>query len=357
MMFSMAMWMAALVAPIQIFAGDLHGLNTLEHQPAKIAAMEGHFETPPGRRAADPVRHARQARSSGRDYAIEIPEARLADPHARPRRAAGRGSTACRRTTGRRRRSSSGASASWSAIGFADARRSACGQPVRALARQRSIDCRLAALVRAVVDGAVGLRRRAGGLDHHRGRPPALHGLWPAAHRRIGFAARRRRRSAPRCSPSSSSISRVFGAGTFYILRLMAHRRITAEHGIAQRRRCGPRGITPGPVRMRRDSLPTHEGGRRWYSISPFIWACLIAFAVLAYVVMDGFDLGIGILFPLVPGEAERDAMMNSRRAGLGRQRDLAGAGRRRPVRGVSAGLCGASCRRSTRRSSPCCWA
>ena len=43
-MFSMAMWMAALVAPLQIVAGDLHGLNTLEHQPAKVAAMEGHFE-------------------------------------------------------------------------------------------------------------------------------------------------------------------------------------------------------------------------------------------------------------------------------------------------------------------------
>ncbi len=47
-MFSMAMWMAALVAPIQEVAGDLHGLNTLEHQPAKIAAMEGHFETRSG---------------------------------------------------------------------------------------------------------------------------------------------------------------------------------------------------------------------------------------------------------------------------------------------------------------------
>ncbi len=44
-MFSMAMWMAAIVAPIQLFAGDQHGLNTLKHQPAKIAAMEGHFET------------------------------------------------------------------------------------------------------------------------------------------------------------------------------------------------------------------------------------------------------------------------------------------------------------------------
>ena len=46
-MFSMAMWMAALVAPVQIFAGDLHGLNTLEHQPAKVMAMEGHFESHP----------------------------------------------------------------------------------------------------------------------------------------------------------------------------------------------------------------------------------------------------------------------------------------------------------------------
>jgi len=47
-MFSMAMWMAAIVAPLQIVAGDLHGLNTLEHQPAKVAAMEGHFETRKG---------------------------------------------------------------------------------------------------------------------------------------------------------------------------------------------------------------------------------------------------------------------------------------------------------------------
>ena len=44
-MFSMAMWMAALVAPLQILAGDQHGLNTLEHQPAKVVAMEGHFQS------------------------------------------------------------------------------------------------------------------------------------------------------------------------------------------------------------------------------------------------------------------------------------------------------------------------
>lgn len=46
-MFSMAMWMAAIVAPIQIFLGDMHGLNTMEHQPAKVMAMEGHYESHP----------------------------------------------------------------------------------------------------------------------------------------------------------------------------------------------------------------------------------------------------------------------------------------------------------------------
>jgi cytochrome bd ubiquinol oxidase subunit I len=46
-MFSMAMWMAALVAPVQILAGDAHGLNTLRYQPVKVLAMEGDFEPSP----------------------------------------------------------------------------------------------------------------------------------------------------------------------------------------------------------------------------------------------------------------------------------------------------------------------
>ena len=43
-----------------------------------------------------------------------------------------------------------------------------------------------------------------------------------------------------------------------------------------------------------------------------FIWAGLIAFAVLAYVLFDGFDLGIGILFPFLGSDEERDQAMNS---------------------------------------------
>ena len=43
-----------------------------------------------------------------------------------------------------------------------------------------------------------------------------------------------------------------------------------------------------------------------------FIWAGLIAFAVLTYVVLDGFDLGLGILFPFAKSDSDRDLMMNS---------------------------------------------
>jgi len=42
------------------------------------------------------------------------------------------------------------------------------------------------------------------------------------------------------------------------------------------------------------------------------IWAFIIAFAVFVYVVMDGFDLGVGLLFPLFPQKADRDTVMNS---------------------------------------------
>ena len=44
----MAVGLIALLGPAQVVIGDLHGLNTVEHQPAKIAAMEGHWETKRG---------------------------------------------------------------------------------------------------------------------------------------------------------------------------------------------------------------------------------------------------------------------------------------------------------------------
>ena len=47
-------------------------------------------------------------------------------------------------------------------------------------------------------------------------------------------------------------------------------------------------------------------------SYLPVIWATIIGLAVAMYVILDGFDLGIGILFPFAETDRERDQMMNS---------------------------------------------
>jgi cytochrome d ubiquinol oxidase subunit I len=71
-MFGMAMIMAIFVAPAQLFFGDLHGLNTLKHQPEKVAAIEGLWET---RQGAPLVLFGwpDQEKETTR-YAIEIPK-------------------------------------------------------------------------------------------------------------------------------------------------------------------------------------------------------------------------------------------------------------------------------------------
>ena len=70
-MFSMAMWFIAIIAPLQIVAGDLHGLNSYEHQPAKVAALEGHFKT---RSAAPEYLFGWPNMETGEiDYAVSIP--------------------------------------------------------------------------------------------------------------------------------------------------------------------------------------------------------------------------------------------------------------------------------------------
>jgi cytochrome d ubiquinol oxidase subunit I len=73
-MFSMAMWMAALVAPVQIFAGDAHGLNTLKYQPAKVMAMEGHYQSHPDG-APLYLFGIPDDKAQRLDYAIGIPKA------------------------------------------------------------------------------------------------------------------------------------------------------------------------------------------------------------------------------------------------------------------------------------------
>ncbi|WP_279012194.1 cytochrome ubiquinol oxidase subunit I [Zymomonas mobilis] len=72
-MFSMALWMAAIAAPFQLLAGDMHGLNTLKYQPAKIAAMEGDWESEgPASEILFGIPNMKTERT---DYAIKIPYA------------------------------------------------------------------------------------------------------------------------------------------------------------------------------------------------------------------------------------------------------------------------------------------
>ena len=72
-MLRMAVGMIAVTAPLQLFIGDIHGLNTLKHQPAKVAAMEGHWDgSKPGSLVLFGIPNEKMRRN---DYEIAIPNA------------------------------------------------------------------------------------------------------------------------------------------------------------------------------------------------------------------------------------------------------------------------------------------
>jgi cytochrome d ubiquinol oxidase subunit I len=72
-MLSMAMWMILIVSPIQMAIGDAHGLNTLRYQPAKIAAIEGHWDNPPGQSVPLVLFGLPDMNAERTRYAIEVP--------------------------------------------------------------------------------------------------------------------------------------------------------------------------------------------------------------------------------------------------------------------------------------------
>src|SRR5580698_770745 len=70
-MLSMTLWLLTVLVPLQIFLGDHHGLNTLEHQPAKLAAIEARWET--GRRIPLVLFAIPDEKAESNHAAIEIP--------------------------------------------------------------------------------------------------------------------------------------------------------------------------------------------------------------------------------------------------------------------------------------------
>src|ERR1700716_1245441 len=72
-MLSMAMWMVLVVAPLQIALGDAHGLMTLKYQPAKIAALEGHWENTPGQSVPLTLFGLPDMTAETTRYAVQVP--------------------------------------------------------------------------------------------------------------------------------------------------------------------------------------------------------------------------------------------------------------------------------------------
>lgn len=72
-MLSMSIWLILILAPTQAFIGDLHGLNTLEYQPAKIAAIEGHWDNPPNEATPLILFGVPDMDAEKTKYSVEIP--------------------------------------------------------------------------------------------------------------------------------------------------------------------------------------------------------------------------------------------------------------------------------------------
>ena len=109
----------------------------------------------------------------------------------------------------------------------------------------------------------------------------------------------------------------VFGTGVSYMLKLVAKGpQTSAPRGCARRRRApepaaGAAACRPRRTMSIRRRIRT-EGAETMGIDLPLIWAVIIGFGLMMYVIMDGFDLGIGILFPFVRDREDRDTMVNT---------------------------------------------
>ena len=301
-MLGMALSLIVWLAPLQLFIGDLHGLNTREHQPAKIAAVEAHWETQKG---APLILFAwPDVEAETNHYEVAIPrlgslvlthewEGEVQGLKAFPRRRPAEPDHPLLRLPrhGRHRHDHDRA---W-------------GHRRRAVAQGTPL---FEPLV-PEVDGlgfAARLRRRACRLVRGRGGAPALHRLRRPAHGRLRFAGDRRQGAhlahslraclwrrvrrrrllhrAAHCPRAGSNAAGAAGRGS---------RPIASAHG------SGGEPMTPGTEMT--EFLPV---------ILPLVWGAILAFAVFLYVLLGGYDLGLGVLFPLAPSHEDRDAMMGS---------------------------------------------
>ena len=331
-MFSMAMGMITVVAPLQILAGDQHGLNTLEHQPVKVMAMEGHFKSYTDGAPLILFGWPDEAKAETL-YAVEIPKASsLILKHSLDAPLKGLDSVD-------RKEWPPVLIVFWSfrvMVGLGMAMLGLAAFSLLARVMHRLYDWTLLHLLALVMGPAGFAAVIAGWVTTEVGRQPyTVHGLLRTADSASPL-------QAPAVGTSLLAFIAVycivFGAGIFYILRLMSHPPQRARRGPNATSRCGR------PASRRRRRCPTRSprraGGTDHAHLRPAHHLGLHHRLRDLRLCRDG-RLRSRHRHPVLldPGRPRARHRDQHHRPGMGRQRDLAGAGRRRPSGGLSAGL------------------
>ena len=241
-MFSMAMGMITVVAPLQILAGDQHGLNTLEHQPVKVMAMEGHFKSYDNGAPLVLFGWPDEARAEVL-YNVEIPKASsLILKHSLDAPLKGLDSV-------ERKEWPPVAIVFWAfrvMVGLGMLMLALAVFSLWARVRHRLYDWKLLHLFALAMGPAGFVAVIAGWVTTEVGRQPyTVHGL-----------LRTSESASPLQAPAvASSLLAfivvyfiVFGAGVFYILRLMSHPPHAGEEGPERGQPVRAAGITPAPA-------------------------------------------------------------------------------------------------------------
>jgi len=252
-MFSMAMGMITVVAPLQILAGDQHGLNTLEHQPVKVMAMEGHFKSYDNGAPLVLFGWPDEARAEVL-YDVEIPKASsLILKHSLDAPLKGLDSVD-------RKEWPPVAIVFWAfrvMVGLGMLMLALAVFSLWARVRHRLYDWKLLHLFALAMGPAGFVAVIAGWVTTEVGRQPyTVHGL-----------LRTSESASPLHAPAvASSLLAfivvyfiVFGAGVFYILRLMSHSPQAGEEGPERGQPVRAAGITPAPAVP--DALGSPGGG------------------------------------------------------------------------------------------------
>jgi len=186
-MFSMALWMTLIVAPLQALVGDMHGLNTLKHQPAKIAAIEGHWENPPGEPTPLLLFGWPDMEQERTRYGLEIPAlGSLILTHSLDKQVPALKEFPKEDRPQRHHRFL--VVSHYGGAGHADA---GAGRRRRVAALQKAPVLFSPLPVVCAADGAIGVDCNSGRMDHYRGWSSALGRLRASAHQRRGVRARK----------------------------------------------------------------------------------------------------------------------------------------------------------------------